>query len=175
METYILYFVKAGLALMILFAGAAKLALPGGFESTVSMLGLRKIATKSFSTIFALLECSIAAISIVANNSRVGDWMVLGLICVFALANGVALARHRAIPCNCFGSASTRGELGARGLAETSLMAAIAIYILIRRPTLEPATYASSDWASIFILVALAATIVVVGQATKVLSILRGR
>jgi hypothetical protein len=120
---------KAGLAVLLLVAGGAKLADLPGFEAAVRMFlpgGGRPLGSAA--------ATAIAAAELAAGGASL-CWPALGFVnvAVLALAVGFAVvaaagyARRRGQPCRCFG-ALTRRAFGRRELGQSAaILAAAAI------------------------------------------------
>lgn len=175
MEPYLLYFGRSLLAIMLLFAGSSKLADPARFQRTLTKLGFDRIATRGVAVGFAVTECIAAAITVTFPASIIGDWLVLVLVGTFVYANAAAWATGRSVPCNCFGSVSNSASLGKRGLAQTSVLALVAIYIVVRKPSLNLTAYAPTIGIRLLILAMLIGAALLVRQAARTLSALEQR
>jgi hypothetical protein len=91
------------LASVFLGAGMAKAASFPSFQTTLRDLGLVGWLppTVGFSLIFLELATAVALVS--APSQLLPRLLVVGLAVVFATAGGIALIKHRNIPCNCIG------------------------------------------------------------------------
>lgn len=70
-------------------------------------------------------EASAAILMLTGRAPSLAGFVVLGLLALFAAVSVVALVARANIDCNCFGPSG--GRLGARTLARTLLLAAVAV------------------------------------------------
>jgi len=124
--------VQAGAAVVLLFAGAGKLAQPAGIRQTIGALGLPG-RPAALAAALAVVELAAAAALVVAPGSLVTAAAVLGLGLVFALAGAAAMARPVRVHCACLGPALS-GELGVRQLLSLPLWVAVAASGVAVRP-----------------------------------------
>jgi hypothetical protein len=128
---------KAGLAVLLLAAGGAKLADLDGFGDAIAMFLPRRVPvaiggrTEVAAVAVALTEVAAGALSLCWPGLGWANLVVLALACVFAAVAAIGYAMHRGRPWRCFG-ALTRREFGARTLAQAVLMVCAAV--LAARP-----------------------------------------
>lgn len=138
--------VKAFLALVLLLAGAAKLADRHGVASTVRLFlptatpGRLVVA---IATASALVEVGTGGASLVFPGARAVDVVVLGLTCAFVATSVLGHALHPGATCNCFGQLSTR-TFGVAGIVRSVALAVLALFVVnfMRGPVGVPVTTA---------------------------------
>ena len=121
---------KAAIAVLLVVAGAAKLADLTGFAAAIRVFlpaapprvlaGLPGVGAA-----LALLELLTGAASLCWPATRWLNWLVLALACGFVVVAAVGFARHRGRPCRCLG-ALTRRSFGVRALVQALVIAAAA-------------------------------------------------
>jgi hypothetical protein len=130
--TIVALVIQAGAAVVLLFAGAGKLAQPAGIRQTIGALGLPG-PPAVLAAALAVVELGAAAALVMAPGSLVTAAAVLGLGLVFALAGAAAMARPIRVHCACLGPALS-GDLGLRQLLMLPLWAGVAAAGVAIRP-----------------------------------------
>jgi len=119
---------KAGLAVLLLTAGGAKLADLSGFAATMRLF-VPDFATqpvlRAAALGIALGELAVGAASLSSPGLGWVNAAVLAICCGFLAVSAVGYAWHRDRPCRCFGAMSKR-TFNAAGLGRSALLAACA-------------------------------------------------
>lgn len=153
--------VKALLALILLLAGAAKLADRDGFASTLRLF-LTPRAPSSLARAVAVasagVEVAVGAASLTFARAWPLDVVVLALGCVFVAASALGYAFHRGASCNCFGHLSHR-TFGVVGIMRSLAIVGLAAFVVAWPP-------GATNWAAGPIEVLLLAAGSVVAWAT---------
>lgn len=124
--------VKAFLALVLLLAGAAKLADRRDVASTVGLFlptatpGRLVVA---IATASGLVELGTGGASLVFPEARAVDLVVLGLTCAFVATSVSGHALHPGATCNCFGRLSGR-TFGVAGIVRSVALAGLALLVV---------------------------------------------
>jgi uncharacterized membrane protein YphA (DoxX/SURF4 family) len=128
--------VRAGLAVALIAAGAAKLASVTDFSSTLAQLGGISISTerrlaliRSAAKLLAGCELAIGLASLTGAIPRAVDAAVVALTCVFAVVAVYAYRTHSTLECRCFGSL-TASRFGRGGVARAVALLAAALVVL---------------------------------------------
>jgi hypothetical protein len=123
---------KAGVAVLLLVAGAAKLADLAGFGSAVRLFLPAAWPARPAARITAAGALAVALTELALGLGSLGwpgaGWLnlaVLALTAGFVLVAAVGLAAHRGKSCGCLGTLSQR-SFGWRGLAQAACIAAAA-------------------------------------------------
>ncbi len=122
---------KAAIAVLLLVAGAAKLADLASFTAAVRLFVPAAASPRILAGLpaasagLALAELLTGAASLCWPAARWLNWLVLALACGFVAVAVAGFARHRGRPCRCFG-AITRRSYGVRATAQAVLIAALA-------------------------------------------------
>jgi hypothetical protein len=124
---------KAALAVMLVVAGAAKLADLAGFGSTVRLFLPPAIAARDWSVrAIGLVSVVVAGGELVLGGASLSSpavaWLnsaVLGATCAFVLASGVGYVFHRGRSCSCFGGLSHR-RFDRAGIVRAVVIAGVA-------------------------------------------------
>jgi hypothetical protein len=122
---------KAGLAVLLLASGGAKLADIAGFAATIGLfVPGRAVARLPHALPAAAI--TIAAVELIAGGISLcwpaEGWMnpaVLALGCGLAAVAAIGYLRHRGRPCHCFGALTRRG-FSARTLLQALVIVAAA-------------------------------------------------
>jgi hypothetical protein len=107
--------VKAGLAVLLLAAGGAKLADLDGFGTAIGIFLPGHVPAgiagrvKTAAAAVAVTEVAAGAISLGWPAARWANVLVLVLACGFTVVAAVGYGRHRGRPCRCFGALTRRG------------------------------------------------------------------
>ena len=134
--TTVILAVKAVLAVMLLAAGAAKLADVSGFTTTLRLFApppLRGVTLRAAGVAIAGAELLIGATSFAFPELAVVNALVLAAGCAFVIASTLGYVLHRGAACRCFGQLSHRAfdaaavgrSLGIAGLAAIVVAATI--------------------------------------------------
>ena len=122
---------KAAIAVVLLVAGAAKLADLAGFAAAIRLFlparSPRRVlaALPAAGASLALAELLTGTASLCWPAAGWLNWLVLAVAAGFAVVAAVGYARHHGRPCRCFG-ALTRRSFGVRTIAQALLTAAVA-------------------------------------------------
>jgi len=100
---FILLAARLLLAVVFLFAGAAKLVDPVGSRKALRDFGLPPALARPMVLLLPLLELAVAAALIPTSLAWYGAWGALGLLTIFLVAVGIAMVRGRKPDCHCFG------------------------------------------------------------------------
>jgi hypothetical protein len=119
---------KAGLAVMLLVAGGAKVADLTGFAAVVRLF----IPMRGLSAAYKYLAMAVAFAEVILGSASLSfpavTWInlvVLAAGCAFVLVSAVGFARHRGKSCRCFGALSRRA-FDVAGIFRSALIAAFA-------------------------------------------------
>lgn len=121
------------LAFVFLLAGSTKLADPVGLRQTWREFGLPAALARPMILLLPLLELAVAVLLIPASLAWYGAWGALGLLAVFMLAIGLAMARGRKPDCRCFGRVHS-APVGGQTLVRDAVLAACAGWLVWRGP-----------------------------------------
>ncbi len=132
---------KALLAVMLVVAGAAKLADLSGFAGTVRLFLPPAVAARPWSagaagrTAAAVAggELLLGAASLSSPGVAWLNAAVLGLACSFVVASGVGYAFHRGRSCRCFGALSQR-RFDLAGIGRSVVIAGMAAVAVLAVP-----------------------------------------
>ncbi len=131
---------KAGLAVLLLVAGAAKLAGPDGFAATVRLFVPARLLRPPLRSLprwiamaVALGEVALGGVSLAAPAASWVNPVVLAAGGGFVIVSGIGYARHRGRSCRCFGALSRR-RFGRAGIGRAVLIAAVAAVPLAGLP-----------------------------------------
>jgi hypothetical protein len=123
---------KAGLAVLLLVAGAAKLADLAGFGSAIRLFLPARLAPGPAARVAAAGAWAVALIELGLGLGSLGwpaaSWLNLAVLVIaagFVAVAAVGLALHPGRSCGCLGTLSQR-SFGARGLAQAVAVAAAA-------------------------------------------------
>ena len=119
---------RVGLAAVFAVAGAAKLADRAGSRKTAVDFGAQDALAGPISVVLPLAELAVAFLLLPASTARWGAIAALGLLAVFSLVIGRALARGRAPDCHCFGQLHSE-PAGWKTLARIGLLVAISLFV----------------------------------------------
>jgi hypothetical protein len=123
---------RAGLAVILLAAGGAKLADLDGFAVAVAIFVPRPLRAVTggrgiaLAAAVAVTELAAGAISLCWPELRWANLLVLALACGFIVVAAVGYIWHRDRPCRCFGALTRRG-FGVRSLVQAVLMTGVAV------------------------------------------------
>jgi peroxiredoxin/uncharacterized membrane protein YphA (DoxX/SURF4 family) len=121
------------LAAVFLLAGATKLIDPFGTRKALRDFGVPAVLARPLVLLLPLLELVVAAALIPAGLVWYGAWGALGLLVLFLLAVGVAMARGRKPDCHCFGQLHS-APVGRSTLIRNAVLAACAGWLASRGP-----------------------------------------
>jgi len=128
--------VRAGLAVTLIAAGAAKLASLTDFSTTLAQLSGISISTgrrialiRSAARLLAGGELAIGLASLTGAVPRAIDASVVALAFAFAVAAVHAYRTHSTLECRCFGSL-TASRFGRGGVARAVALLAAALVVL---------------------------------------------
>jgi len=134
---------KAGLAVLLLVAGAAKLAGLDGFAATVRLFlpaGLRRRSPGLARSIALTIALTVALGEVALGGASLGapaaGWLNLVVLAAggaFVAVSGIGYARHRGRSCRCFGALSRR-RFDRGGIARAAAIAAVAAVPLAGLP-----------------------------------------
>ncbi|HUZ36593.1 MAG TPA: MauE/DoxX family redox-associated membrane protein [Streptosporangiaceae bacterium] len=127
---------KAGLAVMLLVAGSAKLADLASFAAAVRLLLTFRVprgAVRAAALAVALTELVAGVASLVLPSAGWINPVVLALACGFVLVSGLGYLFHRGRSCRCFGALSNR-RFDLAGIARSLAIAATAAVAMVRVP-----------------------------------------
>jgi hypothetical protein len=121
---------RAGLAIMLLIAGGAKLADLDGFAASVRLFAppgwsASAAAARRAALAVAIGELGLGATSLAWPEAGWPNLAVLAACCGFAVVAGAGYAFHRGRSCRCFGPLSRR-RFDRAGLARSVAVAAVA-------------------------------------------------
>jgi len=116
--------IQAAAALVLLYAGASKLAQPEDIRKTIGALGLPG-SPIVLAAALGVAELGAAALLVVVPASPVTSAVVLALGGAFAVAGALAMTRRVQVHCACLGPALS-GRLGVRQLLSLPLWIAVA-------------------------------------------------
>jgi hypothetical protein len=128
---------KAGLAVLLLAAGGAKLADLAGFGASIRLFVPRRASARAQALVPAAAggivtaELGAGSISLCWPSAAWVNFAVLALACGFTVVAGVGYAKYRGRPCRCFG-ALTRRSFSMRSLLQSVVVLAAAV--LATRP-----------------------------------------
>lgn len=140
--TAVLLAAKAGVAVLLLAAGGAKLAGLRDFSLAVGLFVPRRAPaaladhTWEVAAAIAVTETGLGAASLSWPELRWLNLLVLALACGFTVVAAVGYARHRGRPCRCFG-ALTRREFSLRSLVQAALITCAAVLAIRPVPAAE--------------------------------------
>jgi hypothetical protein len=163
---------KAGLAVVLLAAGGAKLADLAGFASAVRMFVPSRaplvLADRAIvgAAVIAAAELAAGAVSLCWPGLNWANLVVLGLAGGFTAVAAVGYSRHRGRPCRCFG-ALTRREFSVRSLIQAMLMTCAAV--LATRPV-QPGELNLGLTAHLLLLAAAGLLAAAAGTAARALT-----
>ena len=95
--------------------------------------GLPAMLARPMILLLPLLELAVAVLLIPTNLAWYGAWGALGLLAVFILAIGLAMARGRKPDCRCFGRVHS-APVGGQTLVRDGVLAACAGWLVWRGP-----------------------------------------
>jgi hypothetical protein len=128
---------KAGLAVLLLAAGGAKLADLAGFGASIRLFVPRRASARAQALVPAAAgaivtaELGAGSISLCWPSAAWVNFAVLALACGFTVVAVVGYAKYRGRPCRCFG-ALTRRSFSMRSLLQSVVVLAAAV--LATRP-----------------------------------------
>ena len=131
---------RAGLAVVLLAAGGAKLAGIDDFAAAVGLFVPARLRAlrpdRAIAAAIAGLEVAAGAISLAWPVLRWAGLLVLVLAAGFTVVAAIGFARHRGRPCHCFGALTRRG-FGPRSLVQAVLLTCAAAVALRAVPTAD--------------------------------------
>jgi hypothetical protein len=123
---------KAGLAVLLLAAGGAKLADLAGFGASIRLFVPRRASARAQALVPAAAgaivtaELGAGSISLCWPSAAWVNFAVLALACGFTVVAVVGYAKYRGRPCRCFG-ALTRRSFSMRSLLQSVVVLAAAV------------------------------------------------
>jgi methylamine utilization protein MauE len=131
---------RAGLAVLLLAAGGAKLAGTADFAGAVALFLPRWLRQpgpdRAIAAAIAGLEIVAGAVSLAWPVLRWAGLLVLALAVGFTVVAAVGYARHRGRPCRCFGALTRRG-FSLRSLVQAALITCAAVLALRAVPAAD--------------------------------------
>jgi Methylamine utilisation protein MauE len=127
---------RAGLAVMLVVAGSAKLADLASFAAAVRLLltfRVHRSAVRASALAIALTELAAGAASLVLPSAGWVNSVVLALACGFVVVSGFGYLFHRGRSCRCFGALSSR-RFDLTAIARSLAITAAAAAAMIRVP-----------------------------------------
>jgi len=118
---------KAGLAVLLLVAGGAKVADLPGFTAAVALFApsrLPRRLLRAAALALATTELALGGASLAAPSAGWLNLAVLALGCGFVAVSGAGYALHRDRSCRCFGALSQR-RFDAAAIARAVVIAAL--------------------------------------------------
>ncbi len=170
----IMLFMRASLAVVLVAAGAAKLADTRSFAVTLMGLGVpvrRQLFLRGFAIIVPLTELALGLAIISGLWPTIVNGAVFALMCGFSLVVIIALRRKLNVACRCFGALSD-SQFSRIGLLR-SLLLTILAFAVFWSGNVYSVEFSNSPGLSIllvagFLLFALAAA-----QAARTIAILK--
>ncbi len=165
------------LAVVFAVAGGAKLKDRRGTRGTVIDFGAPQRLAGPLAIVIPLAELTVACLLVPPATASAGAIGALALLLIFSAAIAFNLARGRAPECHCFGQLRS-APTGWRTLGRNGVLAAIALLALVGS-LMDPSWSAGAGLGDVgtadLVMIALAAisTVVLVGSAFVVLSLLR--
>ena len=126
----VLTILQAGVALVVLSAGSAKLADVRGFATTVSTLGVPRAWSARTARGVALAEIGVGALALAGIAGRVVGVLLLALTVGFVAVTIFALRWRPQARCRCFGALS-ESRFGPISLVRSVLLAAAAAVVVV--------------------------------------------
>jgi len=124
---------KTALAVMLVVAGAAKLADLSGFGATIRLFlppgaAAHRWSLRVIGVVSAGVACGELMLGSASLSSPAAAWLniaVLGTTCAFVVVAGVGFAFHRGRSCSCFGGLSHR-RFDRAGITRSVVIAGVA-------------------------------------------------
>lgn len=121
------------LAAVFLLAGATKLIDPFGTRKALRDFGVPAVLARPLVMLLPLCELVVAGALIPASLVWYGAWGALGLLTIFLIGVGVAMARGRKPDCHCFGQLHS-APVGRSTLIRNAVLAGCAGWLVSRGP-----------------------------------------
>jgi putative oxidoreductase len=119
---FLLLAIRLVLGFLFAFAGVEKIARPEEFAQAVTNYHLLPIISVSvFAILLPWIELVAGLFLMLGLFTRGSSLLLVSLLCLFALAVAVSIARGLDISCGCFGTASAR-KVGWSTLGEDFIM-----------------------------------------------------
>lgn len=125
--------VRLILAFVFLLAGTAKFFDPLGFRKSLRDFGVPAPLVRPLMLLVPVGEVAVGAALLPLGLAWYGACGALGLLTVFFLAIGIAMARGRKPDCHCFGQLQAK-PVGRQALVRDALLAAGAGWLVSRGP-----------------------------------------
>ena len=154
-------------AVILIAAGAAKLADLRSFRATLAGLGLP--LPRVLPPLIAGLELGAGVVSLTSAWPRATDVAVVALTLAFAGVAGFAMRRAPSLRCRCFGALSN-ARFGRGALVRSLLLAAIALAVLLANLHLDT----QAAWSALPLTVLLSSVLafaVAAGQAARAIEV----
>lgn len=169
----VVVFARLGLAVMFAAAGATKLADLAGSRRAVRTFGVPAGVGDVVGTLLPLAELAIAVSLIVSGSARWGAIGGLILLSGFAVGIAVALRGGREPDCHCFGQLHS-APVGWRTLTRNVAFASVAAIVVLAGPGPSLGGWLGSrSREQVWVLAAVAAALIVAGQAALIWNLLR--
>lgn len=154
------------LAAVFAVAGVAKLLDLRGSQTAVAEFGVPQVLAPLLGFLLPIAELVAAVLLVLRPTSRIGAAIALALLLAFIAGISNAMFRGKAPDCNCFGQLHS-APAGGRTLARNSILAAIALVLLINGPGPAIDTWVSDRTAAE--LVAIVAVSAAIGLGSTAL------
>lgn len=161
---------KSALALMLLVAGAAKLADLPSFSATVRLFMPRKTprgAQLGVASAVGAVELALGSASLSFPATHAINLVVLLAGCVFVVISAVGYIFHRDVACRCFGRLSHR-TFDAAALARSVMIAALAAVVVASN--VSPAATRITTTSDLFLFAAEALVAIATFTAARALA-----
>jgi uncharacterized membrane protein YphA (DoxX/SURF4 family) len=169
----VVMFARLGLAVVFAAAGAGKLADLAGSRRAVRTFGVPAGPAELVGTVLPLAELAVAVSLIASGSARWGAVGALVLLSGFVVGIAVALRRGRQPDCHCFGQLHS-APVGWRTLARNVLFASVAAIVALAGPGPSlSGWFGSRSHEQVWLLGAVVAALIVIGQAALIWSLLR--
>ncbi|MDB5054274.1 MAG: hypothetical protein JWM44_2324 [Bacilli bacterium] len=123
-------FLLLGMVIIFVISGFLKIYSPATMRSTLLTLGVHKNLSRFGARFIPLIEL-FAAFALLWEGTRlVGEWLVLGLLCCFAIAVFLAMIQKQKVKCNCFGHLIPQ-DLGWSTVSHIMLILLADVYLLV--------------------------------------------
>ena len=160
------YGLRAGLSLVLVVAGAAKLADRHGFRATLVGLGLPPRAASALGFVFPGVEIAVGVAGL-ANLAPVAtDAALVLLTATFVAVSAYAAAYRPSVRCRCFGDLAA-SAFSRRGVSRSLVLAVLASALLTLSLTTPRVAEAHADASALAVGVATALFALVCVQAAR--------
>jgi hypothetical protein len=166
------YVLRAGLSLVLVVAGAAKLADRGGFRATLVGLGLPLPAARAVGVVFPGVEIAVGVAGL-ANLAPVAtDAALVLLTATFVLVSAFGAAYRPSVKCRCFGALAA-SAFSRRGVFRSLVLVVLASALLALSLTTPRVAEAHADTSAVVVSVATVLFAVVCLQAARAVESVR--